>query len=71
MADTTYRTGFGTGAFGVRAYGVDGVLKDGEAIVIGVTSTAAANVRVRLSGSIIASTLFFLLNFISYAVHAT
>ena len=55
MADTTYRTGFGTGAFGVRAYGVDGVLKDGEAIVIGVTSTAAANVRVRLSGSIIAS----------------
>ena len=51
MTDTTYRTGFGTGTYGVNAFGLDGVFKDGEAIVIGVTTTASGVVRVRLAAS--------------------
>ena len=51
MVDTTYRTGFGTGNFGVQAFGVDGVFKEGDGVVVSVTTTAAAVVRVRGSAS--------------------
>ena len=55
MADVTYRSAYGKGLYGVEAYGVSGAFKEGEAIVIGVTTTAAANVRVRLTGAIAVS----------------
>ena len=55
MADVTYRSAYGKGLYGVEAYGVSGAFKEGEAIVIGVTSTASAVVRVRLAASIVAS----------------
>ena len=56
MADVTYRTGFGTGNYGVRVYGLDGTITEGISTVITSSSVAAASVRVRLSQTIIAST---------------
>ena len=47
MADVVYRTGYGTQAYGVAAYGVDGTIKEGASVVVTASTVASAYVRAR------------------------
>ena len=55
MPDVTYRTGFGTGTYGTRAFGVDGTITEAIGTIVTVSTTASAGLRVRLAASIVAT----------------
>lgn len=48
---TAYRTGYGTGLYGVKAYGLDGSTLSGAAIVSPVATVAADGQRKRTASS--------------------
>ena len=53
MADVVYRSGYGTKAYGVAAYGLDGTIKEGASAVVTVSTTASAVARTRGVASVV------------------
>ena len=46
MPDVSYRTGYGDGTYGTNAFGVDGTTFEGASIIVTVSTTASAAVKV-------------------------
>lgn len=53
MPDVVYRTGYGTKAYGVAVYGLDGTIKEGASAVVTVSTVASAVARTRGVASVV------------------
>ena len=53
MPDVSYRTGYGDGTYGTNVFGVDGTIFEGASIIITVSTTASAAVRVISGASVV------------------
>ena len=52
---TAYRTGYGTGLYGVRAYGLDGSVIDADAVVSCAATTTSVAERARTAAADVSS----------------
>lgn len=53
MPDVSYRTGYGDGTYGTNAFGVDGTTFEGASIIVTVSTTASAAVKVISGASVV------------------